>query len=122
MALLKFTCIDANVTVSINTSNSTYNNVFQYRKNGEGDWSGFTSVDLTPDDYIELKANGFDGNSSSNPIFTMSGTGKIEAYGDITSLLNGIGSDVAITEINQFSNMFKDCTNLTVAPELPSTI
>lgn len=47
-------------------------------------------------------------------------TGKFEASGDITSILNGIGGDVELPYYG-FYCMFKDCTQLVTAPNLPST-
>lgn len=123
MALLRFTCKDANVTIRVNFN--WYNNIFQYRKNGTGSWSGFTSVNLTPGEYIELIGEGFDDTWSTSEswssLFVIDGEGKIEGSGDITSLLNGIGGDVAITKNSQFVFLFRNCTNLTTAPNLPST-
>lgn len=124
MALLRFTCKDANVTVGIS---GKYDNVFKYRKNGTGDWTDFTSVGLTSEDYIELKGNGFDANTGYDQwginysIFRFNGDGKIEASGDVTSLLNSEGGDVTIIKQDQFRNMFLECTNLTKAPDLPSS-
>ena len=46
--------------------------------------------------------------------------GNVAASGDITSLLNGVGGDVAVQPYC-FSNMFNGCTSLTHAPSLPST-
>ena len=46
--------------------------------------------------------------------------GSVTASGDVTSLLNGIGGNVALTD-NCFSSMFSGCTGLTQAPALPAT-
>ena len=46
--------------------------------------------------------------------------GSVTASGDVTSLLNGIGGNVALTD-NCFSSMFYGCTGLTQAPTLPAT-
>ena len=47
-------------------------------------------------------------------------SGNIAASGDVTSLLNGIGGDVAIPQYC-YSGMFGDCTSLNEAPALPAT-
>ena len=46
--------------------------------------------------------------------------GNVAASGDITSLLNGVGGDVAVPQYCYFS-MFGNCAGLTTAPALPST-
>jgi len=46
--------------------------------------------------------------------------GSVAASGDATSLLNGVGGDVAVPEYC-YSGMFGDCTGLTTAPALPAT-
>lgn len=45
--------------------------------------------------------------------------GNASASGDVTSLLNGVGRDVRLSE-GCFEYMFFGCTGLTSAPELPS--
>jgi len=46
--------------------------------------------------------------------------GSVAASGDVTSLLNGVGGDVAVPQ-RCYNLMFHDCTSLTTAPELPAT-
>lgn len=46
--------------------------------------------------------------------------GSVAASGDVTSLLNGIGGDVAVPQYCYLS-MFGNCAGLTTAPALPST-
>lgn len=46
--------------------------------------------------------------------------GSVSASGDITSLLNGFGGDVAVGE-NCYCGFFNNCTGLISAPTLPST-
>lgn len=45
--------------------------------------------------------------------------GSVAASGDVTSLLNGVGGDVALA-VRCFYCMFLDCAGLTTAPSLPS--
>ena len=47
-------------------------------------------------------------------------TGGIRASGDVTSLLNGVGGDVALAD-STFYSLFKNCTSLYFSPNLPST-
>ena len=46
--------------------------------------------------------------------------GSVAASGDVTSLLNGVGGDVAVPQYCYYY-MFQDCTGLTTAPSLPAT-
>jgi hypothetical protein len=46
--------------------------------------------------------------------------GSVAASGDVTSLLNGVGGDVAVPE-HCYENLFSNCTGLTQAPALPAT-
>ena len=47
--------------------------------------------------------------------------GSVAATGDVTSLLNGVGGDMALTHKSEFFSMFQGCTGLTQAPALPAT-
>ena len=47
-------------------------------------------------------------------------SGSVAASGDITSLLNGVGGDVALASYC-YNSMFYGCTGLTSAPALPAT-
>ena len=51
--------------------------------------------------------------------FTM--TGKIEASGSIMSLQVGNPNDKTINYKNEFNGLFRDCSSLVTAPELPAT-
>lgn len=46
--------------------------------------------------------------------------GSVAASGDVTSLLNEVGGDIALAA-NCYVTMFQDCTGLTSAPALPAT-
>ena len=48
-------------------------------------------------------------------------TGKVAASGSVMSLIDGIGSSTEIPVNYCFYRLFKDCTSLTQAPELPAT-
>ena len=47
-------------------------------------------------------------------------SGSVAASGDVTSLLNGVGGDVAVPQ-HCYGSMFENCTGLTQAPSLPAT-
>ena len=46
--------------------------------------------------------------------------GSVAASGDVTSLLNGVGGDVALAK-KCYGSMFSNCDSLTSAPALPAT-
>lgn len=48
-------------------------------------------------------------------------TGKLKCKGDITSLINGVGGDVALTGTFTFFRLFEQCTSLLNTPDFPST-
>jgi len=83
---------------------------------------GDTVISLDVDESVKFKGiNGtFAASTSDYNNFVM--TGSISASGDITSLLNGEGGDVELTEPFVFTSLFRDCTSLVVAPDMPSTI
>ena len=47
--------------------------------------------------------------------------GNVAATGDVTSLLNGVGGDMVLTNKCEFYFMFYGCAGLTQAPALPAT-
>ena len=47
-------------------------------------------------------------------------TGSIAASGSVMSLIDGNDKNLTITGKNRFYRLFKDCTSLTKAPELPA--
>ena len=103
----------------------------------EGQWSAYTVGDtITLQQGDRVMFSGTNGRMASGAsaynYFVMTGT--IEAHGDATSLLNGDplgtgyagGGPYAMTDANNkntycFESLFKNCTSLTSAPELPST-
>lgn len=48
-------------------------------------------------------------------------TGQVNGGGDLTSLLNGVGGDVALTHYAFISMFYVNCAGLKTAPNLPST-
>ena len=101
------------------TPNKSANKVIQYKLNN-GQWQNWdlSAVSLSDGDKMYLKSDDGIQISESPSIykhFVM--TGSIAASGDIMSLLNF--SDT-LTDY-AFYNLFKNCTSLTTAPELPVT-
>lgn len=47
-------------------------------------------------------------------------SGEIDSEGDVTSLLNGVGGNMALPQF-AFASLFKNCTGLVKSPRLPST-
>ena len=48
-------------------------------------------------------------------------TGAIDAYGDLTSIINGVGGDVT-PSTRAFIRLFDGCLSLRRAPDLPTTV
>ena len=83
-------------------------------------------ISLSSGDVIKFRGNNpclskYHVSGSSYHQFKM--TGRINASGDVTSLLNNIGGDVPMPTEGYFGmcNLFRDCTSLVEAPSLPST-
>lgn len=100
----------------------------EYSSNGGRDWNPYTialsggETKLTGDVLFRgNNSNGFffdDGTNSYHLKFYSEG--PTELSGDITSLLNGFGGNVAIPDI-AFKKLFKGAVNIKTAPCLPST-
>ena len=101
------------------TPNKSANKVIQYKLNN-GQWQNWdlSAVSLSDGDKMYLKSDDEIPISESPSIYKyFMITGSIAATGDIMSLLNF--SDT-LTDY-AFYNLFKNCTSLTTAPELPAT-
>jgi len=117
---LTFTAQESNSSITVNYKSGTN---IKYKKNTDNDWidcpSG-TLITLTSvGDYVFLKGDGFSTYADASNIASFGMSGLIAGSGDITSLLNGVGGNVAL-ESNCFRSMFKGCTSLTSSPNLPS--
>jgi hypothetical protein len=125
---LKFTAEEANSTISM-TANGLAPTVYLETSTDGINWSDFTvgSTTITLSNvgdkvYFRAKQdnNVFATSTSKYNKFVM--TGKIAASGNINTLLKADGSVVDLTGRNYcYSNMFRGCTSLTKAPELPAT-
>lgn len=69
--------------------------------------------------WVKFKGvNSVFGNGSAWNYFVM--TGVIDAYGDLTSILNGIGGDYTPGAARAFIRLFDGCLSLRRAPDLPT--
>ena len=59
--------------------------------------------------------------SSTSAYNTFIMTGKVAAYGSITSLLNAVSKLTSLSSSYCYCYLFNNCTSLTFAPELPAT-
>ena len=132
--LLKFTGIGSGI-ISIRLNGTVLNPEnppqFEYKYDISDSWEEYTyTLNKTQiDGMILTLAPGKSGapvsvelrgiSSDCSLQFTITG-GNVEASGDITSLINGIGGDCELSA-DCFSSMFDRCTSLTTAPELPAT-
>ena len=126
---LCFTATQANSTVKLNKNGSPGAISIETSTDGST-WSDYSWTDSTGDtltlanvgDKIYLRAkteNQTIGSSNSN-YYKFSMSGKIAASGNIQTLLNADGSRTDAPDYCYYS-MFKGCTSLTTAPELPAT-
>ena len=99
----------------------------EYRK-GTGDWSEYTVgtyIELKDKESVSFQATetgnaNFSKDSDNYYQFSISGEGTIAAFGNIMSLLDRTLSQKSVP-YNCFTNLFKSCSKLTSAPELPAT-
>ena len=108
----------ANLQYSIDRGNTWTNYIFT--KQGNSGYSGETITLANVGDSVNFKGvnNTFSNGINDYHNFVM--TGKISVEGDITSLLNNVGSDASMAGYC-FYRMFRGCTALTKTPNLPST-
>ena len=132
--LLKFTGIGSgiiNIQLNGTVINPENTPQFEYKYDISDSWEEYTyTLNKTQiDGMILTLAPGKSGapvsvelrgiSSDCSLQFTITG-GNVEASGDITSLINGIGGDCELSA-DCYQNMFMNCTSLTQAPELPAT-
>ena len=107
-------------------NNAGNNPDLQYSLDGGKTWTALAGGDSVllahKGDKALLKGDNPQGFSKSfyQPTFKM--TGKVAASGSVMSLICGTGLSTEILGNSCFVNLFKDCTSLTQAPELPATI
>lgn len=107
------------------TRTGTYASTLEYSKD-EATWTPFDStvtVELAEGEWASFRGVNSTLASSTTVFTQFVMTGSIEASGNIMSLLYSVNcatyKDIKIN--NCFRNLFKDCTALTEAPELPAT-
>ena len=134
--ILKFTAEEANSTIQLNrvgTATTLANAVLQYSTDNGETWNDYTyTVQGTKGysgDTITLENVGdsvkFKGTNTTLGVSTSNYhqfvmTGKIKATGDVTSLFNEVGYDIAMPSYGCY-NLFRNCSSLTEAPTLPAT-
>jgi len=121
---LTFTANTAGSTIAMVTFGSAPSVSLEYSTDGGVTWQTFTVGSTTVTlanvgDKVKMRGNNNNlGIGNAGHRFVM--TGGVAASGDLTSLLNGVGGDVAVIA-NGFRNLFYLCSALTSAPNLPST-
>ena len=127
---LCFTAEQANSTIKMSKSGSAPTVYLETSRTGEeGSWSNFTvgSTTITLANvgdkvYFRAKQDNerFATSVRNYNYFAM--TGKIAASGNLNTLLKADGSCLDLTGRNYcYNSMFKNCTVLIKAPELPAT-
>lgn len=123
--ILTFTAEQANSTIKLAKNGSPAAISLQYSTNGGRTWNTYTignTITLANiGDNVKFKGENSSFSSSTSNYYIFQMTGKIAASGDVTSLLNGLGGDVALPRNYCYYYMFKACTSLVTAPNLPAT-
>ena len=121
---LTFTAEEDGSTFGIVNKNN--NPDVQYSLDGGETWTALAAGDaitlVNKGDKALLRGNnpeGFSKGYNKYSSFTM--TGKIAASGSVMSLIDGTGETLVAPADYCFYSLFKGCTNLTQAPELPAT-
>ena len=113
---LTFTAVEAGASVTLKVYSCDY---LQYNKNNSG-WQSYTVgslIALANHDSVSFRGN----NTTFDYSRHVSITGKVACSGNIMSLrLDDDGMSQGLSN-SCFNYMFKDCTGLTAAPELPET-
>ncbi|MBR6112655.1 MAG: leucine-rich repeat protein, partial [Paludibacteraceae bacterium] len=106
--------------------NKNNNPDVQYSLDGGETWTALVEGDaitlVNKGDKALLRGDnpeGFSKRSNKYSSFTM--TGKIAASGSVMSLIDGTGETLVVPADYCFYSLFKGCTSLTQAPELPAT-
>lgn len=127
---LTFKAVGGPVTVGFSDDYSGFglsSSGITMQKKGPGDtdfveWNyNSDKIELKDGDTVSFKSTKVTTLDVGIGAFSISGAGKIEASGSVTSLIDGSGADpnVSLWE-GCFMYLFSDCKNLTKAPELPA--
>ena len=125
---LTFTAENAGSTLCLNKTGSPSAISLEYSVDGGstwGDytWSGKTGATITlanVGDSVRMRGVNSQISTGDTNYYNFVMTGSISASGDVTSLLNGVGGNVAVSAYCYYY-MFSGCSSLTHAPLLPST-
>ena len=106
------------------TRNGTVNNTYEVNTgSGWGSYTFDTVIKLNKGQSCKWRCSAHPTTQSNKNYVQFVMTGSIEASGNVNSMLSSNLSDV--TTLNGYSyafcELFRDCTSLTQAPELPAT-
>ena len=115
---------DVQASIQYNTKNINIRISKDYKT-----WNDYTtgdSITLDPTERVYIKSDYVKDTSYNNPRFVFNGDGaRLRARGNIASLIYGTNdayvNKYTSTEEYCYYYMFKGCTSLTQAPELPAT-
>ncbi len=126
---LSFTAVDGDVTIGMNKNGTPDDYVLEYSKNCLA-WTSVTLTDTTEDIVTipdgetyyfrtDREREGFAKNRYFYWKFLMTGEGKVEAGGNIMSLLDPTCKKTSVGKY-AFYNLFHWCDKLMTAPKLPA--
>jgi len=125
--ILTFIAEEANSTIKLNragTDTALQNAVLKYSTNNGGLYQDYVIGDTITlqnvGDSVKFKGNNATLGTDSSNYHQFVMTGKIKSSGDITSLFNEVGGNIAMPAYGCYE-LFRDCASLTVAPVLPAT-
>ena len=116
--------VDSTISMSVNGT-PTKGQAFEISIDGET-WSAFipgvTDITLSNvGDKVYFRGDNTTVNESISTYYAFVMTGKISASGNVMSLLDKTCQSKVILNDSCFYSMFRGCTSLTTAPELPAT-
>ena len=120
---LTFLALDGNATVCLRKNGSPSAISIEYSTDCGLNWKTYTvgtTITVPQNRRVKFRGNNQTFSNSSSNYYYFLITGKISASGDVTSLLNGEGGDIALPSYCYYY-MFRSCTGLTTAPALPAT-
>ena len=114
---------DVQASVQYNTTNTNIRISKDYKT--WNDYTSGTAIELNPKDRVYIKSD-YVKDTGYNPRFIFNGDGaRLRAHGNIASLIYGTDdtyvNKYTSTEEYCYTAMFKGCTSLVQAPELPAT-
>lgn len=130
--ILTFKATDNSNTIKIGQYNKRASGLqdanFEYSLDDGKTWNQYTIntlISLQKNNTIKFRGinntlGAYQAGNFGNYYFIM--TGLFDVSGDVTSLLNNVGGNYDLTYNYSFYNLFKNCTALQVAPNLPSTV